>query len=108
MPKGGQLSILTSNVTITEAMGPNQPDTAGPYVLLEVSDTGVGISPELLPKIFEPFFSTKDLGKGVGLGLSTVHGAIEQSGGEIFVDSEVGRGTRFLVYFPRAVEGVTE
>ncbi len=75
------------------------------YVLVEVSDTGTGIPLDIQDKIFEPFFSTKDIGKGTGLGLSTVYGIVKQTGGFVYVDSEPGRGTAFRVYLPRHVPG---
>ena len=71
------------------------------YVELEVEDTGTGMTPEIMEKIFEPFFSTKELGKGTGLGLSTVYGIIKQTGGFVYPESEVGRGTVFHIFLPR-------
>ena len=101
MPKGGVVHISTLAVGQQEvaAMG-KEFLPIGDYVKLSVEDSGVGISKENLSKIFEPFFTTKELGKGTGLGLSTVYGIVKQSGGFIFADSTVGRGTRFDIFLP--------
>ena len=104
MPTGGRLTVRTKNVTERESLklrGFSIP--AGEYVLIEVEDTGTGMSPEIMAKIFEPFFSTKDVGKGTGLGLSTVYGIVKQTGGYIFPESTPGKGTIFRVYLPRHV-----
>jgi PAS domain S-box-containing protein len=102
MPDGGRLTIRTENVhqpcavrRRTETM------PAGDYVLIEVTDTGIGIAPDTLARIFEPFFSTKSVGSGTGLGLSTVYGIVKQTGGFVFVDSCSGRGATFSIYLPR-------
>jgi two-component system cell cycle sensor histidine kinase/response regulator CckA len=102
MPKGGTLTVRTYNVSAEESrsLGPEFM-TPGEYVALEVQDTGSGIPPDILNKIWEPFFSTKEVGKGTGLGLSTVYGIVKQTGGFIFCDSEVGKGTTFRIYLPR-------
>ncbi len=104
MPEGGKLAIRTANVPATDAARLNVSGMPpADYVLVEVSDTGSGMSAEVLEKIFEPFFTTKEVGKGTGLGLSTVFGIIKQSGGFIDVDSRVGRGTLFRIYLPRHI-----
>jgi two-component system cell cycle sensor histidine kinase/response regulator CckA len=102
MPDGGKLTIKTSNVPAQDAAKlSNKGMPAADYVQIEVSDTGTGIPPEVIGKIFEPFFSTKEVGKGTGLGLSTVYGIVKQTGGFIYVDSEAGKGTSFHIFFPR-------
>jgi two-component system cell cycle sensor histidine kinase/response regulator CckA len=99
--ESGKLTIATRKVSAAEVRGMrNAIMPQVDYTALVVSDTGAGIAPDNLGKIFEPFFTTKDLGKGTGLGLSTVYGIVKQSGGFIFADSELGRGTTFTVYLP--------
>jgi two-component system cell cycle sensor histidine kinase/response regulator CckA len=102
MPDGGRLTISTQNVKAEQVKEYNytiMPPTD--YVLIEVTDTGTGIPDYVLDKIFEPFFSTKEVGKGTGLGLSTVYGIVKQTDGFIFVETEVGKGTTFRIFLPR-------
>jgi two-component system, cell cycle sensor histidine kinase and response regulator CckA len=102
MPGGGTLTIRTSNVTQAGPLRRNHETMpAGNYVLIEVLDTGIGIPKENLARIFEPFFSTKEIGSGTGLGLSTVYGIVKQTGGFVFVDSAKGSGASFQIYLPR-------
>ena len=109
MPDGGKLVIRTANVGEgeTRALPPRQLPP-GDYVLIQVIDTGTGMSDEVREKIFEPFFSTKEVGRGTGLGLSTVYGIVKQTGGYVFADSAMGRGTTMSVYLPRYVETASE
>jgi two-component system cell cycle sensor histidine kinase/response regulator CckA len=102
MPEGGKLTVRTANLTSEEAgnlayKGMPPAD----YVRIDISDTGTGIPADIVDKIFEPFFSTKEVGKGTGLGLSTVYGIVKQTGGFIYVDSEAGKGTAFHIFLPR-------
>jgi CheY-like chemotaxis protein len=103
MPQGGKLIVQTGNVELDEDYARTHPEIpAGPFVLLELRDSGCGMSPEVKAHLFEPYFTTKEVGKGTGLGLAVVHGVVSQSGGRVEVDSEPGRGASFQIYLPRA------
>ncbi len=103
MPDGGTLTIETANVELDgHDLEVHLPVKPGPYVALTFTDTGTGMTPEVQARLFEAFFTTKGPGKGTGLGLATVDGIVTRSGGSVSVHSEVGRGTSFKVYFPRA------
>lgn len=111
MPEGGMLSLITRNETVDGPLGegyftPGQDEDLPPgdYVVIELTDTGTGIPPAILDKIFEPFFSTKAIGSGTGLGLATVYGIIRQTGGHVFLRTEEGKGTSFYLYLKRAAE----
>ncbi|HEY0300489.1 MAG TPA: response regulator, partial [Rhizomicrobium sp.] len=108
MPDGGKLTVRTANVTAEECarFGYKSMPVAD-YVLVEVSDTGTGIPQDIIEKIFEPFFSTKEVGKGTGLGLSTVYGIVKQTGGFVYADSAPGR-TAFRIFLPRHIPGIED
>ncbi|MGI0493657.1 CBS domain-containing protein [Alkalinema pantanalense CENA528] len=106
MPEGGTLTLSAENVMVDESYARMHLDAiVGAYVAIAVTDTGIGIAPELLDRIFEPFFTTKEMGKGTGLGLSTAIGIIKSHGGFVNVYSDVGQGSCFTVYLPAATEG---
>jgi signal transduction histidine kinase/ActR/RegA family two-component response regulator len=105
MPSGGRLIVETGNATFDDPVRERRPVTApGDYVLLSVSDTGVGIPPEIQDKIFEPFFTTKEGAGNSGLGLATIYGIVKQNGGNVWAYSEPGKGTTFRIYLPRSAE----
>jgi len=109
MPNGGKLDIRTANVDAAVAARMQYKGMpAADYVLVEVADTGTGIPADIIDKIFDPFFSTKEVGKGTGLGLSTVYGIVKQTGGFVYPDSSPGRGTTFRIFLPRHVPEAAE
>jgi two-component system cell cycle sensor histidine kinase/response regulator CckA len=109
MPDGGRLTIRTANIGADESARFNYKGMpAAEYVLVEVTDIGIGIPRDIMDKIFEPFFSTKEVGKGTGLGLSTVYGIIKQTGGFIYPESQVGQRTTFRIFLPRHLLGAED
>ena len=105
MPEGGELRIGLSSLMVAEGERPPLPEMGpGDWVVWTVSDTGTGMPPEVIAHIFEPFFTTKKVGKGTGLGLAQVYGIVKQHGGEIGVESQVGKGTTFTIYLPKVVK----
>jgi CheY-like chemotaxis protein len=102
MPTGGRLTVASSNMHLDAADVGSEPGVQpGDYVMLAVTDTGIGMPPNVLARAFEPFFTTKPVGQGTGLGLSQLYGFVRQSGGYVHIDSEVGRGTSVKLYLPR-------
>jgi PAS domain S-box-containing protein len=102
MPLGGRIIIETSNAVVEPETEPGAPAAPRRVVRISIADTGVGMSPEILGRVFDPFFTTKETGKGTGLGLSTVYGIVKQSGGEVSIESELGRGTTVTIDLPPA------
>jgi PAS domain S-box-containing protein len=108
MPLGGKLTVSTASVDVDETHAPQYPmGRAGSFVLLIVSDSGVGMDKVTMAQAFEPFFTTKNRDRGTGFGLATVYGIVKQCGGDVSVQSELGKGTTFEIYFPRAAEPLT-
>ena len=105
LPKGGRITIATANAVIGDPSADENTELApGPYAVLTVSDSGIGIAPSVLPHVFEPFFTTKEVGKGSGLGLSQVYGFAVESGGHVRIHSRIGRGTTIRLYLPTCTD----
>ena len=106
MPDGGRLTIATSHASLDEAYVRHHPEASrGEYVEVSVADAGTGMPPQVVARVFEPFYTTKEIGRGTGLGLSQVYGFVKQSGGHVSIESEVGRGTTIRLYLPCCGEG---
>lgn len=108
MPNGGQLTVRTENRSVHDGAAAEDGISPGEYVVLSVTDTGGGMPPEVLAHVMEPFFTTKDVGKGTGMGLAQVYGFMRQSGGQVLIRSEVGEGTTVSLWFPVSREAVTD
>ncbi len=108
MPDGGRITVHTANTWLDEAAAREREVAPGPYVTLCVTDTGTGMTPDVIAQAFDPFFTTKPLGQGTGLGLSMIHGFVRQSGGQVRISSEVGKGTTMCLYLPRFAGGMDE
>ena len=106
MPRGGKFEVKTYNLSSAESQTIGHPLPEGDYVVCQTTDTGQGIPKEILAKIWDPFFTTKDVGKGTGLGLSMVYGFVKQTGGFVYCDSVLGKGTTFRIFFPRHIPDV--
>ena len=107
-PNGGRLIIETATKWLDERAARESDLSPGQYILLAVSDTGVGMPPEVIPRVFDPFYTTKPLGEGTGLGLSMVYGFVRQSGGQVRIQSELGKGTTVCLYLPQIVDAAAE
>jgi CheY-like chemotaxis protein len=108
VPNGGRITIETANKWLDDRAAKERDLPPGQYISLCVSDTGVGMTADVIEKIFDPFFTTKPLGQGTGLGLSMIYGFVRQSGGQVRVYSEVGKGTTMCMYFPRFVGNIAD
>lgn len=104
MPEGGSLAVGLANLSITDAVLAGDEMPLGDYVVFSLSDTGCGMAPEIVARAFDPFFTTKGEGQGTGLGLSMVYGFVKQTGGEIKIESEIGKGTTIRLFFPKCGE----